>query len=718
MNTDQAQIHQNSCATPASICTNLRLIALLLIFLQCEISAAELKNIDTFQAAAAKANRVLTVPDWEQTPNALTASIMEAIAKGNAALDQIGSQNLEHITFESSLAALEHLRADVSAVANRATTISETDPDPLMRAAAQSALKKFQKWNVGIDYREDVFKAIKTFAAKKPNLIGEDENLLRETLRDFRRAGMDLPAEKRKEIERLRRRLSELAAEFEANILAAKAPVIFTREELEGVSDNFLLSPGIKIDNDRYQVMADSMWQYNTIEENAWSEATRKRLYVAHDSLAKGKNVAVVNQMLALRNQIALYLGYKSWADYQAETRMAKTAANAQAYIDKLISGIQPKFDAELRELQQMKAADTNDPNAKVDIWDWRYYSNQLAKQKFALDKEALRNFFPLQQTLDGMFSIFGRVFGLRFEEIKPPFKWTDDLRLYVVSDTASNGPAGLLYLDLFPRDGKTSGGGESEIVNGRRLRDGKYQAPVAAVVLNFPPPTKGKPSLLSHSEAEILFHELGHALHSIVTRANYARFAGTRVPVDFVEAPSQMLQNWIWDKRVLDTFAADYRDTPREIPSDLIKRMNDAKLATAGMFYRRQFAFAAVDLALHGPHPTDQPYDCVAVSNPIFERIFLPIDRQTSFIVSFRGFDGYDAGYYGYAWADAIAADMATVFEKSKNGFLDKQAGMKLRREIYEPGDSRDVNVSIEKFLDRKQSIQPFLNKLGIPAR
>jgi thimet oligopeptidase len=718
MNTDQAPIHQNSCATPASICTNLRLIALLLVFLECEISAAELKNIDAYQAAAAKAKRVLTIPDWEKTPDALTASIMEAIAKGNAALDQIGSQNLEDVTFESSLAALENLRADVSAVANRAATISETNPDPLMRAAAQSALKKFQEWNVGIDYREDVFKAIKTFAAKKPDLIGEDKRLLSDTLRDFRRAGMGLPAEKRKEIELLRRKLSTLATEFEANILAAKAPVVFAKEELDGLSDNFLSSPGIKIDNNRYQVMADSMWQYNTVEENARSGATREKLYVAHDSLAKAKNVPVVNQMLTLRNQIALQFGYKSWADYQAEIRMAKTAANAQAYIDKLITGIQPKFDAELRELEQMKAADTNDPNAKLDIWDWRYYSNQLAKEKFALDREALRDFFPLQQTLDGMFSIFGRVFGLRFEEIKPPFQWANDLRLYIVSDTTSNAPEGLLYLDLFPRNGKTSGGGESEIVSGRRLNDGKYQAPVAAVVLNFPPSTKDKPSLLSHSEAEILFHELGHALHSIVTRANYARFAGTHVPVDFVEAPSQMLQKWIWHKRVLDTFAADYRDTRREIPSDLIKRMNDAKLATAGMFYRRQLAFADVDLALHGPHPSDQPYDCVAISNPIFERIFLPIDRQTSFISSFRGFDGYDAGYYGYAWADSIAADMATVFEKSKNGFLDKQAGMKLRREIYEPGDSRDVNVSIERFLDRKQSIHPFLDKLEIPAR
>jgi oligopeptidase A len=718
MKTVQAQIHQNSCAAPVSTCANLWVIGLLLVFLGCEISAAELKNIDAFQAAAAKANRVLTVPGWEQTSDALTASFLEAIAEGNAALDRIGSQNLEYVTFESTVAALENLRAHVSAVANRATMISETNPDPLMRLVAESALKEFQEWNVGIDYRDDVFKAIKAFAAKKPNLIGEDEKLLSATLRDFRRAGMELPAEERKEIERLRRKLSTLAAGFEANVVAAKAPVVFTKEELDGLSDNFLSSPGIKIDNDHYQVMADSMWQYITVEDNARSEATRKKLYVAHDSLAKEKNVPVVNQVLALRNQIALRLGYKSWADYQAEIRMAKTAADAQAYIDNLVTGIEPKFNAELRELQQMKAADTKNSNARIDIWDWRYYSNQLTKQKFGLDKEALRNFFPLQQTLDGMFSVFGRVFGLRFEELKLPFKWTDDLKLYVVSDAASNAPVGLLYLDLFPRDGKTSGGGESEVVSGRRLEDGKYQAPVAAVVLNFPPATKDKPSLLSHSEAEILFHELGHALHSIVTRTKYARFAGTHVPVDFVEAPSQMLQNWIWDKRVLDTFAADYRDRPRGIPSDVIKRMSDAKLAAAGMFYRRQFAFADVDLALHGPHPSDQPYDCVSISNPIFERIFLPIDPQTSFISSFRGFNGYDAGYYGYAWADAIAADMATVFEKSKNGFLDKRAGMKLRSEIYEPGDSRDVNASIEKFLGRKQSIQPFLKKLEILVR
>jgi len=175
------------------------------------------------------------------------------------------------------------------------------------------------------------------------------------------------------------------------------------------------------------------------------------------------------------------------------------------------------------------------------------------------------------------------------------------------------------------------------------------------------------------------------------------------------------MLQNWVWDKKVLDTFAADYRDPSKKIPAEIIKKMNDAKLANAGVIYRRQFAFASLDLALHDQHPENQPYDCVAMSNPILEKVFLPIDSSTTFVSYFGHLNGYDGGYYGYAWADAIAADMATVFEKAKDGYLDKQAGSRLRHEIYEQGDSRDVTLSIEKFLGRKQSIEPFLKKIGI---
>jgi Zn-dependent oligopeptidase len=175
------------------------------------------------------------------------------------------------------------------------------------------------------------------------------------------------------------------------------------------------------------------------------------------------------------------------------------------------------------------------------------------------------------------------------------------------------------------------------------------------------------------------------------------------------------MLQNWVWDKKVLDTFAVDYRDPSKKIPAETIQKMNDAKLATAGVFYRRQFAFASLDLALHDVHPEDAPYDCVAISNPVLEKVFLPIDPATTFVTYFGHLNGYDAGYYGYAWADAIAADMATVFEKAKGKYLDRDAGLRLRHEIYEQGDGRDVSLSIEKFLGRKQSIEPFLKKIGV---
>jgi oligopeptidase A len=690
-------------------------LPVILAALNSNLSAAELKIVDDFRDAATKANAVLTIPSWEQTPEAVEASMKDAIAKANTALDQIGAQDLGKVTLKSTVVALDDLTYQAGLAANRATLIKETNTNPAMRSGAENAVKAFQEWAVGIDYREDVYKAIKAFADTHPKLSGEDAKLLKETLRDYRRAGLDLPSDQRKEVEQLRKELSKLGTDFDTNIVKANAPVIFTKADLDGLPESFFASPGIKTGDDAYTVMANVTWQFNTVQENAKNEDTRKKLYVIRETLAKDTNVPVLNQMLALRNKIALRLGYKSWDDFQTEIKMAKTGANAKKYIGDLVTGIQPKFDSEVAELQKLKAADTNDPNAKIDVWDWRYYNNQRNKQKYAVDKEALRAYFPFQKVLDGMFNIYQSIFGLKFEKIAVPYKWIDDLQLYLVTDSATGEPLGMFYLDMFPREGKFNHFAQFDVISGKLLPDGKYQRPTVALICNFPPANADKPSLLTHTDVETLFHEFGHALHSIVTRAKYGRFAGTHVPGDFVEAPSQMLQNWVWDKKVLDTFAADYREPSKKIPAEIIKKMNDAKLANAGVFYRRQFAFASLDLALHDQHADDAPYDCVAISNPILEKVFLPIDPSTTFVSYFGHLNGYDAGYYGYAWADAIAADMATVFEKAKDGYLDKQAGLKLRREIYEPGDSRDVNVSIEKFLGRKQSIQPFLKKIGI---
>ena len=690
-------------------------LPVILAALNSNLSAAELKSVDDFRDAAAKRNAVLTIPEWEQTPEAVEASMKDAIAKANTALDQIGAQDLSKVTFKRTVVALDNLTYQAGLAANRAALIKETNTNPAMRSTAENAVKAFQEWAVGIDYREDVYKAIKAFADTHPKLAGEDAKLLKETLRDYRRAGLELPPDRRKEVEQLRKELSKLGTDFDSNIVKASAPVIFTKADLDGLPESFFASPGIKTGDDAYSVMANVTWQFNTVQENAKFEATRRKLYVIRETLAKDTNVPVLNQMLALRNKIALRLGYKSWDDFQTEIKMAKTGANAKKYISDLVAGIQPKFDSEVAELQKLKEADTNDPNAKIDVWDWRYYNNQRNKQKYAVDKEALRAYFPFQKVLDGMFNIYQNIFGLKFVKIAVPYKWTDDLQLYLVTDSATGEPLGMFYLDMFPREGKFNHFAQFDVISGKLLPDGKYQRPTVALICNFPPASADKPSLLTHSDVETLFHEFGHALHSIVTRAKYGRFAGTHVPGDFVEAPSQMLQNWVWDKKVLDTFAADYRDPSKKIPAEIIKKMNDAKLANAGVYYRRQFAFASVDLALHDQHPEDARYDCVAISNPVLEKVFLPIDPRTTFVSYFGHLNGYDAGYYGYAWADAIAADMATVFETAKDGYFDKQAGLRLRRDIYEPGDSRDVNLSIENFLGRKQSIQPFLKKIGI---
>jgi len=680
-----------------------------------DLRAAELKTADDFRAAAAKANAVLTIPDWEQTPEAVDAGMKEAIATANKALDQIGGQDLGKVTFKSTIVALDDLTYQAGNAANKATIIKETSINPAMRTAAENAVKVFQEWVVGIDYREDVYKALKAFADTNPKLSREDAKLLFETMRDYRRAGLELPPGKRKKVEQLRKELSKLGTDFDTNIVNAKAPVVFTKTELDGVPESFFAAPRVKTGDDAYTVLANVTWQYNTVQDNAKSEATRRKLYVVRDSLAKDTNVSVLNQMLVLRNKIALRLGYKSWDDYQTEIKMAKSGAGAKSYIDNLISDIQPKFAAEVSAFQKMKAADTNNPEAKIDVWDWRYYTNQLKKQKYAVDAEALRAYFPFQKVLEGMFNIYQSIFGLKFGNIAAPYKWIEDLQLYLVTDSATGEPLGMFYLDMFPREGKFNHFAEFEIIGGKLLPDGKYQRPTVALLCNFPPPSADKPSLMTHSDVETLFHEFGHALHTITTQAKYGRFAGTHVPGDFVEAPSQMLQNWVWNKKVLDTFAADYRNPSKKIPAEITKKMNEAKLATAGVFYRRQFAFADLDLALHDVHPENEPYDCVAMSNPILEKVFLPIDPSTTFVSYFGHLNGYDAGYYGYAWADAIAADMATVFQKAKGGYLDRQAGLKLRREIYEQGDSRDVPLSIEKFLGRNQSIQPFLKKLGI---
>jgi thimet oligopeptidase len=666
-----------------------------------------------FRKRAAKFDSVVALPQFELTTNEIRATVRQTIAVANAALDRVAALKPREVTFLNTLRALDDIAYQVSLTDDRLSLIKETSVDSVIRDSATDALKQLEEWIVGLDYRQDVYQAVQAYADTKPQVKGEDAKLLAETLRDYRRAGLQLPKAQRDQVERMRKELSSLATDYESNVTKAQKAVIFTKAELQGLPDSFLQQ--IKTGDDQYTVFANVTTDCLRVMDNASREETRKKLLIEHDNLAREQNIPLLEKILPLRDDIAQRLGYKTWADYQTEVKMVKNAATAIDFLQKLKTGLQPKFDAELDQFRQLKIKETHDPAAQINIWDWRYFSNQLKKEKYAIDAEQLRVFFPYQRVLDGMFAIYQSIFGLKFQRVEAPYKWVPDLQLYAVSDARTDEPLGLFYLDMFPREGKYNHFAQFDLIQGKLLPGGKYQRPTVALICNFPPPAKDRPSLLAHSDVETLFHEFGHAMHSILTRAKYSRFSGTSVPRDFVDAPSQMLENWVWDQKILDTFAADYRDPSKKIPAQILSRLKEAKLATEATRYRRQLAFALMDLTLHTQIHQSNANQALPLSNKILGDVFLPVASDTAFVAYFGHLMHYDAGYYGYAWADAIAADMATVFEQSPRGYFDPDPGRRLRTEIYEPGDSRDVDISIEKFLGRPRSLEPFLKKIGI---
>ena len=679
------------------------------------LGAAPLRTVAEFQAGAAPFKSEIRAIPFETTPEQIKASADAAIAAGDQAIDKLAKQDLSKATFESTFVALDTIGAESGLVEARIGFIQQTSPIKAMRDAADEQGKRLSQWEIGNGYRDDVYAALKSVADRNPAVTGEDKRLLDFTMRDYRREGFALPPAQRKEVEDLFKEMSPLETDFETNIIATRLPLTFTKAELAGVPEAFLGQPGIKTGEDQYTILVNVTPQRIMIEQRCSVPETRKKVVTAEYHLAQEKNIPLLNKIVGIRNTIALKLGYASWDDYRIEVKMAKNGATATKFIEDLVKGIQPKFDAEVAEMRELKVKDSGDPNAQIDYTDWRYYQNQLVLQKYTIDTEALRVYFPYEKVLNGMFAIYQSIFGLKFEQLEPPYVWADGVQLWGVSDAKTGEPMGLFYLDMFPREGKYNHFAEFPLQQGRELPDGTYLRPTVALMCNFPKPANGAPSLLAQEEVRTLFHEFGHAMHAITTRAHRAYFSGTSVPRDFVEAPSQMLENWTFDKAVLDTFAADYRDPTKKIPTATLDRLKEVRLATIGVFYRRQFGLGLLDLRLHGPRPLGAPVDSQAETNKAITECSFAVPADSAMAAYFGHLMGYDAGYYGYAWADSIAADMATVFEESPGGFLDKDIGMRMRNEIYAQGNSRDIDTSIEAFLGRPRSLAPFLKRLGI---
>jgi thimet oligopeptidase len=688
--------------------------AALILALRANTSAAPVP-LASLEPQAEKFRILYTPPSYERTPDELRASAENAIRDAEAALDKIAKSDPAKATFDNTFAELDRIVARVRNVANRIGLLQETHPEKIMRDTASEMSVKISSWAITLDYREDLYRAIKAFADTRPALTGEDKLLFDEILRDYRRAGLELPAAQRAEVERLRKELTQLTTDYSNNVNQARAPLDLTADELDGVPASFLESPGVKQDDGRYRVMMNITWHWQAVIENAKREDIRRRAYYARHTLAKDVNSTLLARIIARRTELALKLGYPTWADYQTELRMTKNAATALAFEEDLVAGLQKKFTAEVATLRALKAADTGKPDATLEPWDVNFYTEKLKRERYSVDTEQLRAYFPYEATLAGMFRIYEKIFSLTFTEVVPPQTWAEGVTLFAVADRTTQEPLGLFYLDMFPREGKYNHFACFTITEGTRRPDGRFELPIASLVCNFPPPSADKPSLLQHDDVETLFHEFGHVMHLMLGRSKHGRHYAFGVPQDFVEAPAQMLENWVWDKTVLDTFAADYRDPSKKVPAEIIDALKRARTATSGMFYRRQLSFGLLDLTLHTQTVPDEKLDVVALSNSVLARVSIAPPPDTAFAAYFGHLMGYDAAYYGYLWSLSIAQDMASVFEASPDRFLDENIGRRLRDEVYAAGASRDVTVSVEKFLGRKQSTKPFLKFLGV---
>ena len=498
--------------------------------------------------------------------------------------------------------------------------------------------------------------------------------------------------------------LVELGNRFRQAIDDSDDGIEVNREDLDGLPESFI--GGLKRVDGRYRVSLDYP-EFYPFMSNARSSELRRELFVKEQTKAGQPNIERLERAIAVRNEIAQLLGYDSWAAYAIEPRMAKRRETVAAFIKDLRDRVAIKAAADIALLADAREAALG--SRDVNIWDWRFYHNELMKTTFALDEFAVAEYFPMDACLDGLFAVTQGMLGVRYEEALDAPAWHPDVRAFDIYEADGSSPFARFYMDLFPRPNKYGHAAAFTLHRGRRLADGSYQHPASAIVANFTKPTPDQPSLLRHSEVVTLWHEFGHILHQTLTRAQRSRFSGTATERDFVEAPSQMLEHWCWEPAVLRSFARHYQ-TGEPLPEDLMASMIAAKNASSGITTLRQLLFATLDLAYHSPGFDG---DTTATLATLHDVSGFPFTEGTHFQSGFGHLFGYDAGYYGYMWSHVFGDDMYTKFEEA--GPLNPEAGAFYRKTILERGGSVDGDELVREFLGRETNNGAFLRGLGL---
>ncbi|KAF8580285.1 Metalloprotease [Ramaria rubella] len=662
-------------------------------------------------------------PIFNHAPDTVLSIVKAAIDATRELQNSVARLAPEDRTFSSVFLALADADAQLATIVDPLSFYQNVSPSKELRDASNQAKILHRDFVVEASMRVDLYDAIKGAAENieksKGELGAEEKRLIEKMLLDGTRAGLALPEETRKTLTDLRKELSQTCLEFSKNFNEENGIVTFSFEELNGVPDDILSGfkkqPAKDGSSELYEVTFKTP-DITPVFRFASNPETRRRAVAGFENRL-AINEPLFKKVLNLRRQLAKLLGYKTWADFVIEEKMAKTADNVFEFLDGIIEKLRPIGIKDREELLALKKEEHLERGYPFDgefyRWDNAYYGRKFDEKILNIDASLVKEYFPVPVVVESTLNIYQDLLGLHFQAIEGE-TWHPDVQQFAVWEKNASdetGFVGYYYLDLYPRENKYGHNAVWTLVPGyQRSSNGDLNYPVAAMVANLAKATSDKPALMGHFDVVTFFHEMGHIFHELLSRTRFSRFHGASGAMDFVEAPSQMLENWCWEPKVLRKMSSHY-ETKEPLSDDLIDKLVKSRYAHVGLFYLYQGFFATFDMKAHTGQVEE---DYTALWNNLRESISL-VKNDKEFKPCQGAFQhligDYAAGYYGYMYSFVFAADMyATVFKEDP---LDPVRGQLYRNEILLPGSSRDDIVSLKKFLGREPTSDAFSKAL-----
>lgn len=646
-------------------------------------------------------------------------AVKVAIEEARAQIEAIKA-NPENPTFDNTITAMELAGERLGMVTGIFYNQLSAAGTEAQEDLAQEIGPISSNFSSDIIMDEILFKRVKAIydQREKLNLTAEQATVLEDSYKGFVRGGALLDAKNKQRLREINEQLSVLSPDFARNVKRSSEAftlVIDNEKDLAGLPQTAIDAAALEAEERDLKgkwVFTLDYPSYSPFVTYADNRALREKMWRAFGTRAyqdEFDNCANTLKIVTLKDERAKILGYKHHADYVLEQRMAKSPETVMTFLKTLLATYKPAAEKDLKDLKEFAKAYGFTDN--IMPWDVGYYSEKMKEKLFAFSSEDLRPYFPLEPVLKGTFEHFSKLFGITFKPAKYPV-WHEDVVTYDVVDTKTGDFVGLFYADFYPRKGKKPGAWMTSYREQGLFASG-MKRPFVSIVCNFTKPTKDAPSLLTHDEVLTLFHEMGHAMHLMLSKVTYASHSGTSVLWDFVELPSQVQENWAYEKETLDLFARHYK-TGEVIPQDLIQKVNDAKNFFVGWMGLRQSNLGLLDMAWHSTDPATirdvtEFEDMVTKDTTLFPRMAGP--TTTSFTHIFGG--GYSAGYYSYKWAEVLDADTFELFQEK--GLYDSETAAKYRDEILAKGGSEHPSILYKNFRGRDADPNALLRREGL---